>query len=99
LLNNNPDNQNPKSPSAPAYSKEQEQFMALCYGAFKMNKEGKEWLDFMVDTFLQKLPVSDPSKDSSYAFYREGQNSLIRSILQNMRGYEDVIKANNKSGD
>lgn len=99
MLNNNPDSQNPKSPSAPAYSKEQESFLGLCYAAFKISKEGAEWLKFMNDSLIEKVPVADPSKDSNHAYYREGQNSIVRGIYQNIRMYEDVIKKNNQSGD
>jgi len=99
LKDNNLDNLNLKNPSAPDYSKEQEYFLSLCYAVFKIDKKGKEWLGFMKDSLVDKLPVADPTKDSNHAFYREGQNSIIRAISQNIRIYEDVIKKNNQSGD
>lgn len=98
-MNSNPDNPNLKSPSTPVYSKEQEHFLALTYAVFKINREGREWLEFMKDSLVDKLPVCDPSKESSHGYYREGQNSIIRAILQNIRLQEDQIKTNNKSGD
>lgn len=98
-MNSNPDNPNLKNPSTPAYSKEQEHFLGLTYAVFKINREGREWLDFMKDSLVDKLPVADPSKDANHAFYREGQNSIIRAILQNIRLQEDQIKTNNRTGD
>jgi hypothetical protein len=73
--------------------------MSLCYGTFKINREGKEWLAIMKESLVEKLPVADPSKDANHAFYREGQNSILRSIEQNIRLYEESIKINNRSGD
>lgn len=73
--------------------------MSLCYGAFKLNREGKEWLAIMKESLIEKLPVADPSKDISHAFFREGQNSIVRGIEQNIVGYEGLIKRNNQSGD
>ena len=99
MSNNNPDNPKPKSPSAPAYSKEQEDYMSLCYGAFELNREGKEWLAIIKESLIERLPVADPDKDVNHAFFREGQNSMVRGIEQNIRGYKDVIKSNNQSGD
>ena len=99
MSNNNQVNHNLKNPSPQGYSKEQEYYLALTYAAFHTNPAGKEWIEFMRDSFLNKLPVADPGKDLNHAFYREGQNSLIRSVFQNMDAYELKIKENNKSGD
>jgi hypothetical protein len=71
--------------------------MSLCYGAFKINREGKEWLAIMKESLVEKLPVADPSKDASHAFYREGQNSILRSIEQNIYLHEQDIKKNNQT--
>lgn len=53
----------------------------------------------MTESLVDKLPVADPTKDTNHAFYREGQNSILRAVKQNIRMYEDVIKKNNQSGD
>ncbi len=98
-MNNSPDNPNLKNPSTPAYSKEQEHFLELTFSVFKINREGREWLEIMKDSLVDKLPVADPSKDSHHAFYREGQNSMIRAILQNIRLQEEQTKKNNRTGD
>jgi hypothetical protein len=94
---NNPGNPNLKNPSAQDYSREQEDFLALTYAVFNINREGKEWLAFMKEAFLEKLPVADPTKDDHHAYYREGQNSIIRSIPQNIKAYEEVMKKNNQT--
>lgn len=98
-MNNNQDNPNPKSPSTPAYSREQEHFLGLTYSVFKTSREGTEWLAFMKESLVERLPVADPSQDANHAFYREGQNSILRAIEQNIRLHEGQIKENNKSGD
>ena len=64
-----------------------------------IGREGKEWLAIMKESLIERLPVADPQKDSNHAYYREGQNSILRSIEQNIRLYEDIVKRNNKSGD
>ena len=98
MNNNNQDNLRHKSHSVQDFSKEQEHYLHLTHSVFSSEK-GKQWVEFMRDSFLEKLPVADPSKDLNHAFYREGQNSIIRSIFQNIKVYEDVIKNNNQSGD
>ena len=99
MSNNNQDNLSPRSPSAPAYSKEQLDYMSLCYGAFKINREGKEWLATIKESLIERLAVADPEKDANHAFFREGQNSMVRGIEQNIRLYEDHQKRTNQSGD
>ena len=42
--------------------------------------DGMEWLNMLKEDYLIKLPVALPGKDSSFAFHREGQNSMIRFI-------------------
>ena len=50
----------------------------LCLRVFK-SKDGKELIDWLRQTILEQ-PVALPGSDSSYAFYREGQNSIIRDL-------------------
>jgi len=42
---------------------------------------GKELLEFLVDQFLYKT-VASPQDAASYAYFREGQNSLVRQFLK-----------------
>lgn len=52
-------------------------FSRLCYSLFNSD-DGKEFLEYL-ETILMS-PVADPSKDSRYAYFREGENNLIRRI-------------------
>lgn len=98
MNNSNPDN-NPKNHSASGLSPEQEQerYLHLCHAVFKQNEKGAEWLEFMRKCLLEKLTAADPSKESSHAYFREGQNSMIRAIIQNISAYEEQIIQNNRS--
>jgi len=53
----------------------------------------------MKECLLEKLTTADPGKSESHAYYREGQNSMIRAIFNNIKLYEDVINKNNNSGE
>ena len=50
----------------------------LCLRVFG-NDDGKEMIAWLRQTILEQ-PVALPGSDSSYAFYREGQNSIIRDL-------------------
>jgi|TARA_R110000823_G_scaffold266201_3_gene386000 hypothetical protein len=50
----------------------------LCLRALG-NTDGKELMKWLRQTILEQ-PVALPGSDPSYAFYREGQNSLIRDL-------------------
>ncbi len=53
-------------------------FCGLAYALFEVSKEGKEFFDIL---FKQvQLPVCHPSKESSWGYFREGQNDIIRQI-------------------
>lgn len=51
----------------------------------------------MKESFIDKLPTADPQKEESHAYYREGQNSIIRAILNNINAYEEEIKRINRT--
>jgi hypothetical protein len=42
-------------------------------------EDGQKLLAWLNQTVLQQ-PVALPGSDSSYAYYREGQNSIVRDI-------------------
>lgn len=46
--------------------------------------EGQTWLKEISKTTINKT-VADPEKSSQWAYFREGQNSVIRSILRLMQ--------------
>jgi hypothetical protein len=50
----------------------------LCLRVFG-SKDGIKMMEWLRQTILEQ-PVALPGSDSSYAFYREGQNSIIRDL-------------------
>ena len=43
------------------------------------DEDGEAFIKWLVNTYLDQ-PVAVPGSDPSYAFYREGQNSVIRDL-------------------
>ena len=43
------------------------------------NEDGKKLMDWLRQSVLEQ-PVALPGSDSSYAYYREGQNSIVRDL-------------------
>jgi hypothetical protein len=52
----------------------------LLVSLFDKNPEGKELLQLLRQVYLVSMPVAPWNKESAYAYYREGQNQLIRSF-------------------
>ena len=50
----------------------------LCYAALN-NPQGKELLKFLYNAFVIR-PVADPNENSNYAYFREGENNIIRKL-------------------
>ena len=50
----------------------------LCLRVFG-DEDGVKMIPWLRQTILEQ-PVALPGSDSSYAFYREGQNSIIRDL-------------------
>ena len=50
----------------------------LCLRVFG-DEDGIKMMEWLRKTILEQ-PVALPGSDSSYAFYREGQNSIIRDL-------------------
>jgi len=65
--------------------KRNERFLQLCYNVFEDNEQGKELLAIFKESLIEMAPVADPSKDANHAFFREGQNHVIRSIIANIQ--------------
>lgn len=75
-------------------AEEDKRFSQLCYSVLN-NPDGKELLKFLHQKFLI-APVADPDRSVNYAYYREGQNDLVRKLRAaitihsiNMRGNND----------
>jgi hypothetical protein len=43
------------------------------------DEDGKKLMDWLRQSVLEQ-PVALPGSDSSYAYYREGQNSIVRDL-------------------
>jgi hypothetical protein len=43
------------------------------------DEDGKKLMEWLRQTVLEQ-PVALPGSDSSYAYYREGQNSIVRDL-------------------
>ena len=68
-----------ETPKAQELSAEQTRINQLITHVFGVNEEGKELLDSLLKQFLE-APVCPVGRDSTYGYYREGQNSLLLSF-------------------
>lgn len=50
----------------------------LCLRVFN-TEDGKKLMGWLRASILEQ-PVATPGSDSSYAYYREGQNSIVRDL-------------------
>jgi len=51
----------------------------LCFRVLASSEEGKKLMDWLRQTIIEH-PVAVPGADPSYAFYREGQCSVVRDL-------------------
>jgi hypothetical protein len=56
-----------------------EDISRLCLRVFG-DEDGQKLLEWLVTTYTDQ-PVAVPGADASYAYYREGQNSVIRDFV------------------
>jgi len=71
---------------------EQQHFNSLCYQIFN-TPTGKELLKYL--NMIKNLPVADPSKDSNFAYFREGQNDLIRILRSSIKFHINHARGQN----
>lgn len=57
--------------------KNKERFAKLCLQIFD-TPSGKELMEYLED--MLNYPVANPNLDSNFAYWREGQNDLIRLL-------------------
>lgn len=69
---------------------EHEHLMKLCYETFEKCKSGKQLLEKLKNDWLVASQVADPSKSESHAFYREGQNQVIRFFINAVEQYKKM---------
>ena len=51
----------------------------LCHRVLASNEDGKKLMEWLRQTILEH-PVAVPGADPSFAFYREGQCSVVRDL-------------------
>jgi len=57
----------------------QEDFNRLCLRVFG-DEDGQKLIKWLVQIYVD-VPVAVPGADSSYAFYADGQRSVIRDLI------------------
>lgn len=60
-------------------------FCTICHQIFN-TPLGKELMEFLEE--IMQAPVADPNRDANFAFYREGENNMIRRVKAAMRLHE-----------
>jgi hypothetical protein len=56
-----------------------EDLAKLCHRVLEATEDGKKLMGWLRQTILEH-PVAVPGADHSYAFYREGQCSVVRDL-------------------
>ena len=51
----------------------------LCFRVLANNEDGKKLMEWLRQTIIEH-PVAVPGADPSFAFYREGQCSVVRDL-------------------
>ena len=51
----------------------------LCFRVLASNEDGKKLMEWLRQTIIEH-PVAVPGADPSFAFYREGQCSVVRDL-------------------
>lgn len=62
-------------------TRKQERFKSLIYTIFVHSPDGRELLNLMKEIYLQQ-PCSHPDRPDWFAYFRDGENHVIRTILQ-----------------
>lgn len=44
------------------------------------SEDGQKFMDWLMKSYTDQ-PVAVPGADASYAYYREGQNSVVRDLI------------------
>jgi len=79
----------------------------LVYKVFELNEDGKKWLETVKEDYLLNQSVSVVQNPSGgydfcekHAFFRDGQNSFIRSLMQLIESHKARMKQQNaKKGE
>lgn len=71
---------------------EVKKFESLCYAVLN-NSQGKELLKYLSVKFLN-APVAEPTKNTNFAYFREGQNDLIRKLRAGILFHVNRLRGN-----
>ena len=71
-------------------------FSELCYEVFHKNKQGAQLLALLENKHFRS-PVANPAKESSWAFFHEGQNEMIRSFTMGIHTHLQLNAASKKA--
>ena len=75
------------------YDSDDERYDSMCrsiYHTFNTDS-GKMLLELLSEQFL-KSPVANPGKSPYYAYFREGENNIIRQFMNCIKEYENPTK-------
>ncbi len=51
----------------------------LCHRVLASNEDGKKLMEWLRNITIEQ-PAAVPGSDSSFAYFREGQNSIVRDL-------------------
>lgn len=63
--------------------------MELIHGVFVGNPLGKELLDLLIQRYLY-LPCANEKMPDWYAYYRDGENNVIRTFMRSIEQFEQI---------
>ena len=78
------DGVNAEPPTQPEYQATEQAEMDKKIARVFSTKDGEDVLEFLQKSYLEQ-PTWAPGFDTSYGFFREGQNTLIRELNARMR--------------
>ena len=70
------------------------QLSSLAHSLFVQNEEGKIFLNLLREAFFFTETAS-PNKESSHAYYREGEKNMIRRLSYWADAYPKLMKEKN----
>ena len=66
-----------------------EDLAKLCHRVLASNEDGKKLMEWLRTTHIEH-PVAVPGADSSFAYYREGQVSVIRDLEARIKQAKEI---------
>jgi hypothetical protein len=81
------------------FKAEQKHMEGIVYRFFGLNPEGKELFEYLKRYFLLNIPTAHWNVSSNYAYYREGENSMVRRIIKIINEFPKVQEVKNAKFD